>query len=209
MIHYLGHIEKKPSTLIIENFYSEDELRLIWRELEFLTDKNKLKKPIETGSATKIDNVRGEVITLKENKSIFLDDCYLDRSISDILKINRKIFYFAQQNNLEAYDPIFRTITKCDSDQTLISYYENDDYYLPHSDKSILTVLSYFIKNEEKILGGELVLNDFNLTIPIKNNMLIVIPGIYQHEVKKIKMDDNAYSTFGRYSMSQFLYNKK
>ena len=60
---------------------------------------------------------------------------------------------------------------------------------------------------QNKISGGEFILNDFDVTIPVKNNMVIIIPGTYQHEVKKIKMNDAEYSTFGRYSMTQFLYN--
>lgn len=209
MIKYLGHEEKKPSVIILENFYTEEELSLIWRELEFLTDKDKLYDASKTGPAYSIDMATEEKRPLKNNKGIFLDECYSDRNISDILKINRKIFFYALENRLVEYDPVFRVLIKCDTDKTLISYYEDGDYYEPHFDTSIVTVLSYFIKDEKEITGGEFVLNEFGVTIPVKNNMVIIIPSFYLHEVKEVKMSRNYFSTFGRYSMTQFLSNSR
>ena len=37
--------------LQIENLYDEDELKLIWQELDFLNYPNKLKIPEKTGTA--------------------------------------------------------------------------------------------------------------------------------------------------------------
>ena len=39
--------------LEIENMYDDDQLKLIWQELEFLNQSDKFKSPEETGSAEK------------------------------------------------------------------------------------------------------------------------------------------------------------
>jgi hypothetical protein len=72
--------------LEIENMYSEDELKLIWQELEFLNQSDKLEKPEETGSAS----VNGEI--LKKNTGLYLDDLYKTRNISNILTVNKNLF---------------------------------------------------------------------------------------------------------------------
>ena len=62
--------------LEIENMYSQDELKLIWQELEFLNQLDKFKGPEETGSAK---NPEGEV--LKKNSGLYLDELYNSRKI--------------------------------------------------------------------------------------------------------------------------------
>ena len=42
--------EKPFPYLIIEDFYDEEELGQVWRELEFLLDGNKLMGPEDTGA---------------------------------------------------------------------------------------------------------------------------------------------------------------
>jgi hypothetical protein len=37
--------------LIWDDFYTQEELNLLWREFNFLTDSNKFKPPKETGAA--------------------------------------------------------------------------------------------------------------------------------------------------------------
>ena len=71
--------------LEIENMYSEDELKLIWQELEFLNQLDKLEKPEETGAAS----VNGEI--LKKNSGLYLDDLYKSRNISNILTVNKNL----------------------------------------------------------------------------------------------------------------------
>jgi len=185
------------SVAIINDFYSEKELKLIWRELNFLT--NKFLPGKLTGSAT---NDKGEV---KSNSGIFLDDVYNNRDISDILTINRKIFDKKITSELIKVNPIFRIICSCNSDTTLISYYKDEDSYFCHSDQAAMTILSYFFNEPQKFSGGELIFSDFNLKITPKNNMVIIFPGCYRHEVLKISLKTKEVDNYGRYCMSQFL----
>ena len=94
-------------------------------------------------------------------------------------------------------------------DHTLISYYEDGDYYLGHRDDSIFTVLTYFIKDKTVVSGGNLYLNEFDTQIEIENNMVVFMPGCYSHEVKTVSCDKNDFSTYGRYCMAQFINYKE
>lgn len=187
------------SVVIVENFYTENELNLIWRELDFLADKKKLLPPNQTESAVK----DGEL--LKSNFGIFLDSVYLARNISDILQINRKIFSEEIANALIKINPIFRTIKTSDSDMTLISYYENGGNYFEHFDLATLTILTYFYREPKKFDGGELLIKDYDLKITPENNMTVIFPGCFYHEVTEVVMSEYEFGKYGRYCMSQFI----
>ena len=188
-----------PVYHIIENFFKEDELQLILKELEFLNSK--LLGPAET-SASESDTGRYN----KQAKGIFLDHIYANRNISDILKLNRKIFEFDFINSLIQKDIVYRNLLGCNHDMTLINYYENNDYYDKHSDAAVLSCISFFYKEPKKFTGGDFIFNDFNIKIPIKNNMLIIFPSYYEHQATPVKMKEKDIDKgLGRYSMVQFL----
>ena len=196
ILHFKFLTKTNYSAVIIDNFYSEDELKLIWRELDFLTDK------FLPGKLTQSTfNDKGES---KSNSGIFLDQVYSNRNFSNILKINRKIYNQNITSELIGMNPIFRVLLSCNFDTSLLSYYENGDSYHSHTDSSSMTVLSYFHKEPQKFSGGELILNDFDLKILPKNNRIIMFPGCYSHEVLEVSLD-NKSGNYGRYSMTQFL----
>lgn len=202
IIFYQNEYKAKepPPLVIVEEFYDKEELELIWRELNFLTSKDKLLDPSETKSA-----IREDKTFKKNNRAIFLDVAYNDRRISDILKVNRKIFNEDFMEKLIDINPIFRSLKYSNHDNTLISYYENRGKYEPHADEAILTILTYFFKEPKQFSGGNLLLNDYNLEIEIKNNMVVIFPSALLHEVTEVKMENSNFDGAGRYCMSQFI----
>ena len=74
--------------LIVENMYNEKELELIWEELYFLTKPNKLLTTDKFGAA--YDGV-GNYVT--KSHAVELDTIYLNRNISNIISLNRKLFF--------------------------------------------------------------------------------------------------------------------
>ena len=196
MIKYLGN-----SIAVVEDFYSEDELKLIWRELEFYQGKF---LPSEFTEPALIEGINK---SKKQNKGLFLDQIYTNkRHISNILTLNRNIFNFDLRQKLTQLGPMFRVLNNCKQDGTLLSYYEDSDYYLPHFDESAMTILSYFFREPKSFSGGNIRFGDFDITIEIKNNMLIFFPGVYEHEVDTIKMEEKDMNkNLGRYCMAQFL----
>ena len=69
---------------IFHNFYNDDELKLIWEELDFYTKPDKLLDAKDYGG----------VVTHTNSKALWLDKVYQDeyRDISNILRVTRKIF---------------------------------------------------------------------------------------------------------------------
>lgn len=192
---------ERNGLVIVEDFYSDLELQSMWSELEFLTTEKKLLTPDQTGTSTLPDGRYG-----KNNEGIFLDEYYMDRSQSAILNTNRKIWtYINSIMKVLDKDPILRYTLSANEDSTLISYYKDGDYYLPHIDKSVYTVLTYFIKEPKKFTGGNLKLLDYDMEIEVKNNMVIFMPSTYSHEVTPVVMDKDDDCS-GRYCMSQFLF---
>lgn len=187
-----------PGIAIIEDFYDDNELKLIWKELDYLTNTGKLLPPSKTGTSR---DAKGN--PLKNNKGLFLDEYYTNRNFSNILNANRKIWTSVNEDFINS-NVLFRYLNSCNEDITLINYYENGDYYKQHHDMSVYTVLSYFYKEPKKFTGGNLILHDYNIEIEVKNNMVIYMPSILVHEVTPIIMENN--TGFGRYSMSQFLF---
>jgi len=191
--------------LIIEDLYDENELQLIWQELDFLCHSKKWKLPEETGSAYLNDKPS------KNNFGLFLDGpnaIYTDRSISSILSVNRKIL---DKNIVKAYANLsfgYQNLLTTNFDITLISYYENNHFYEKHKDDAIVTALTWFYKEPKSFQGGNLIFSNFNNhKIGVKNNRSILFPSFIIHEVENVHMlKFNPYH--GRYCMSQFFHIK-
>lgn len=189
----IQYLENPPHVFVIENFYTEDELNKIWEELDDFYDKNFLDNSSNVGPARTIDG-----IPLKRANGIFLYKSKFPNS--NIIKINNKV----KEHSIifSKHDEKYEKLDECVYN-TLMSYYDNDHYYKPHSDQSVFTACSYFFKEPKKFSGGNFILNDFNKEFEIKNNMLIIFPGKYRHQARKVKLDKN-FPGHGRYCISQF-----
>jgi Rps23 Pro-64 3,4-dihydroxylase Tpa1-like proline 4-hydroxylase len=190
--------------LVIDDFYTKDEQIDIWKELDFLTYDRKLMPPEETGTAHDLDT--GEV--LKQNSALFLDGIYARRNLSNILTLNRKLFSEEVTSNFDGMDNCFKYIHHTNYDSTLISYYEEKDYYKAHTDSSILTYLYWCHKEPKKFEGGDLILPELGEGITYKNNRLVIFPSWRLHEVTPIKMIEEVgpYNGYGRYCITNFIY---
>jgi len=195
---------------IIQNFYDQEELSLIWRELDFLTSPHKLEHPSLHGSNA-IDELTG--LSKTQSLGLSLDENYSgNRNISDILRLNRKIFHPEIIQTFESLSPLLGHLKIINENFTKIKYYENGDYYRKHEDTSRFTVVTYFYKEPKAFTGGDLYFNDYDYTIPIENNMLVFFVGCITHSSLDVKMNGDypKCSGYGKYVMNQFLgYNEK
>ena len=188
--------------LIVDDIYSEDELKLIWQELDFLCHSEKWNPPEKTGTATDCQKK-----PMKNNFGLFLDGedgIYKDRKISSILSVNRKVL---DKEILGEYVKLsfgYQTSLQSNRDTTLVSYYEDSHYYKRHNDNAILTALTWFYKEPKMFFGGDLIFSDYNkFTIPLKNNRAVLFPSFLFHEVEEICMPEHKPG-YGRYCMAQF-----
>lgn len=188
---------------VIDNFFTEDEADRIWSEIVFLSSGDKMKEPGDTGTAFDLDE-DGNKIWAKKNKGLFLDDIYADRSVSDILTLDRKIFYPDVHAPLVEKHAIFQHLEYINRDCSLLSYYEDTDYYNLHVDDAVLTVIVWFFKQPKQFEGGRLIFEN-DLQIECEYNRAVVFPSILKHGVDPIKITDERYKNknYGRYTLTQ------
>jgi Rps23 Pro-64 3,4-dihydroxylase Tpa1-like proline 4-hydroxylase len=190
--------------LIIDDFFTENEVKNVWLELDFLTRKEIMLSPENSnGARDPLTNV-----PLKKNNVIFLDNIYQDRKTSNILNIFEKIYSEEVTDIIDDLPNEFKYFKFIGHERTFISYYENNDYYKPHVDHAILTCLYWCNKTPQSFEGGDLILGDDRTEIKYKNNRLVIFPSHNTHSVDPIKMiqNTNQYSGFGRYTISKFLF---
>ena len=181
--------------IVVDEYYSDSELDLIWEELEFFTYSHKLKGPKETSGAD------------KNNSGLFLDEVWRNqRELSNILSVNRKIFN--DLDILRQSPSWFFKHFECSRDVTLLSYYEDGGYYRPHTDNFAVTILSWFYKKPKVFEGGNLRFHmgsDIE-EITVVNNRTVIFPSCLMHSVTPILMEEQYQrQKLGRYCLTQFL----
>lgn len=181
--------------LIIEDFYSQDELKLIWQELDFLTSANKLIPANLDGSTPKSNAL-----------SVSLDNVYKDLRYSNIYFSNQKILLPEIKDAFLSLSEFFGHITMINNMFIKLKYYENGHNYHKHKDNSKFTGINYLYKEPKKFEGGDLYFNNHDYKIELKNNMFILFMGCFPHSVSPISLNENAYITGnGKYSITSFL----
>lgn len=187
--------------LVVDDFYSEDELNLLWKEIKFLTEADKFNPPESTGAAQE-----GEEY-LKSANGIWIDNLYTNRSTSNILRCNRKIFTEEFTTAAKSTNPLYCILESINSDYTLLNYYEDSEYYKKHRDESVFTAITMLIKDPSKFSGGDFIVHDFDMLIEKRNNRLVLFPGVLEHSVTPVKMNEpyTAFNGDGRYTITQFM----
>ena len=192
--------EKPFPHLIVDNFYDDEELELIWEELKFYTKPGKLLEAKDFGG----------VVEKTNHRALQLDVIYDGyRDLSNILTVNRKLF---TSKILDVFAEIHESCwiaPMCDYDITKVRYYHDKEYYEAHTDKSFqFLAFSYFYKEPKKFTGGELFFPKHNYELTCENNSIIILPGWVKHGVKEIKIENsNYYDGWGRYAITSFFTN--
>ena len=99
---------------------------------------------------------------------------------------------------------LYRAFKNTTIDASMIAYYENSDYYQPHTDSAKYSILIWINKEPKKFTGGDLILPDFKQKIECKNNRLVLFPGYLYHQVTEIKMKGKHKIGDGRWCIVHF-----
>ena len=187
--------------MIINNLYNKEELELVWEELKFFTKPGKLLEAKDYGGVVDRTNAR----------AVVLDDIFSNhRQMSNILNVSRKIFSSTILNEFGKIHDCCSIAQLCNWDVVKLRYYHNDDYYEPHTDKSMQFLgFSYFYKEPKKFTGGELLFPKYEYKVPCENNSIIIMPGWVEHAVSKVSIEDSEYfDGWGRYAITHFFGSK-
>lgn len=213
MSYEYREIDKCP-VVIIDDVFDDKETKDIWRTINSISIEG-LMEPRNTGAASTENG-----IPAKQNSGVFLSSLYdenhqgmcpLNRSmlpkLSTITMTEEELSEKTQMPGFSKEHPVFREYFFSQSLGVLLSYYEEEDHYLPHFDHSNVTALCWFCKDEAAFEGGDLIIGyNKKETIEFKNNRVVIIPGWAQHEVTPLKMNEG-YKTEdgdGRWCVSIF-----
>jgi len=191
--------------MIIDNFYNEEELELIWEELKFYTKPGKLLEAKDYGGVVGYTNA----------KALMLDSVYRNysdndgvnyRILSNILTVNRKLFASGILDTFATIHECCSIANQSNSDTTKIRYYHDGEGYDPHTDKGFqFLAFSYFYKEPKKFTGGQLYFPKYNYEIPCDNNSMIIFPGWVEHGVREVSIENSDYyDGWGRYAITSF-----
>ena len=192
--------------MVVNNFYNEFELELIWKELDFYTAPNKLLPAKNYGGVVGYTNA----------KALLLDDIYRDRTkekekanfrnVSNILTLNRKLFNCGVLDTFSEIHGCVSLANQTNWDVTKVRYYHDGEFYDPHTDKPYqFLAFSYFYKEPKKFKGGDLEFPQYDMKISCDNNSTVIFPGWVEHGVRKVKINDSDYfDGWGRYAITSF-----
>jgi Rps23 Pro-64 3,4-dihydroxylase Tpa1-like proline 4-hydroxylase len=199
------YLRKEPFPhAIIEDFYNEEELKLIWKELDYLTSPNKMILSGEELGTAK-DNFTQ--VTKSSSYGIMLDEYFSQKKYSDILVVTDKIFNLNLLNQIASLHPLMGHVSHLNDSTTKLKYYEDAEEYKAHIDTSRFTMTNYFFKNPKQFTGGDLYFKDFDYTIEIKNNMVVFFCGAINHASTKLISNDfyDKFSGYGKYCVTKLL----
>jgi len=164
-----------------ENLITDNALRLVWKEIEIIYPL--LFGPEQTGTS------RSNIGLLKKGKGFL---CSEDMSKNIIPTCHKVAKVVGEKLDYKKLD-------------ILINYYEDGDYYKPHSDDASKTMIIPLCKYESKFTGGSFKFTDLNITLPFINNNSILFDGKMRHEVTEINMINNG-NMLGRFSLNFFYF---
>jgi hypothetical protein len=192
-------MEKIPY-LLVKDFFTSEELESIWEELTFLNNPAIMLPPEKTAAA-----MDPEGRPLKNNSGLFLKDFYVNPLSSPLIRFSQKVFS-GYTREFSTLHPTNRNILSTRRSTYLLSYYEDSDYYAPHSDHAETTALFWLFREPKRFQGGDLKFDDTCEVIPVENNCMIMFPSWALHSVSEVKMDEEHRSKkLGRYCFTQFL----
>jgi hypothetical protein len=189
----------------IENVFSKKQLETIFEEIEFLNPH--FKGPAFTGSASlKYTDCNDCLMEkeLKKNTGIFLDDVENFKNSQIITFIDEKIKEIGKYKNWnnKTFKRMFDNV-KWGSE--LINRYDNNDYYKPHCDCGVFTLIFFIWHNNFYPKGGDLYFPEYDHIYKCKNNHALLFFSKEFHGVTPIiieKQESYRYSVVSFSEMS-------
>ena len=177
----------------LENIFTENDLFDIKAKLDRL--KFQFKSGEYTGSSIEIN---GKI--KKKNKGLFLLDCKNNSIINDFITNKIDNIIINVKTSRWKNFCFNRIYNKLEWGGDLIQYYGSDDYYEPHVDNGIFTMILWFYDDEKIISGGDLYFPEYDYLHQCKNNNGIIFFSNELHGVTTLKSKES----FGRYSITTF-----
>ena len=185
--------------VVIDNWYNKQELKKVYKELDFYNDKDKL---VSQHGNVAVEDGRDKADCYRVPLSTYYSP--EGTKLSDILTLMHKVRDKKFHDYITKVCGIYHGFQHTGKSSSLLAYYEDTQYYESHTDTCKYTILIWINKEPKKFTGGNLILPDLKEKIECKNNRLVLIPGMIHHEVTEIKMKGKYKLGDGRYCIVHF-----
>jgi len=185
--------------LLIEEFFTEYELEhQIFPELKYLTSPTRLHPQIMSNDAEQ---------PFCNRNYVTIEELFKDARQSDILNCVDKIYTKETVSALESINPAFRGFSNCGTQLTTVNYYDNNCYINEHVDGVAWVLLVNLYKEPKQFTGGDLIFNDEDYKVELKNNEAILFPASLLNSITPVLIDnDMPYSGNGLYQITRFFW---
>jgi len=202
----IGNQVKEAPYLLIDNWYTPEEEKAIWLELDMYATQPKIEKANNDNSPVATDT-KGNA---KSNAFRFHVWDYYTQKGQTMSPIMRAMYKQRSQDFKDIFCKAMplhhNNFCNTNTDATFISYYDKAKYYKPHCDSVQFSCLIWMFKEPKQFFGGNLKLPAANATIECVNNRMLMFPSYLEHEVTEIKSNDKIKMGYGRYCITHF-YN--
>lgn len=177
-------LDRSLEVLVIRNAYNPIELQHIYDEAIMLGNHWVQENFKITGVA------EDKGVSLSKNKyGFFIDQHYIDdRLRSPYFNYYQKYLHDFLNNYTGPKSNYWGNLVKLtNKDYTLFAKYTKEGYYKPHIDESVLTQLFWVTSDPVKFTGGDLYLDDYDITIDFEINKIVMFPGWIKHTVTPVE----------------------
>tara|TARA_B100002019_G_C21105884_1_gene515896 strand:+ start:32 stop:658 length:627 start_codon:yes stop_codon:yes gene_type:complete len=189
---------------VLEDFYTEDEIDRIWKEIKYL-DSNTYGWIYANRNSNAV--VNDELLLQGARQFKFSVLGYNNLELlgkSNIYTTSKKIKQYSEY--LRNKHDVYNTIGELSCHFCFLNYYYKDDgCYKLHQDTSMYTMLSFFYEEPRNFTGGDCIVGDNKYEI--HNGFTIILPGWLKHGSTPIKIIDKDRKQSGRYCVANFFWS--
>tara|TARA_R100000656_G_scaffold78135_1_gene57538 strand:- start:547 stop:1170 length:624 start_codon:yes stop_codon:yes gene_type:complete len=189
--------------IVADNWYSPEEEKLIWKELDFYYRPDNLEPASDFSAKTK-------GVILSNSWRIYPDAMFTQKykNVSSIMTAKKKFTYRPFLDFVKKAMPQGIQFATTNRDATMISYYDHAQEYKPHHDDPQFTILIWFYKSPKKFTGGDFIFTQPNVNVKCKHNRMVLFPSYYLHQVTPILMEqEHRNKGLGRFTITHFYWS--
>jgi len=189
--------------IVADNWYSPEEEKLIWKELDFYYRPENLE-------SSSLHSAVHEREVLSNSWRIYPMSIFNEKhlNVSTILSSIKKYTNPKFKDFVEDLMPQGIQFKGATQVYTMISYYDNSQEYKPHYDSNQFTSIIWFYKQPKKFNGGNFVFPQPNQTIECKHNRMVFFPSYYLHAVTPISIEpEHRNKGLGRFALTNFFHD--
>ena len=192
--------------LYVDDWYTPEEEELIWKELDFYTNPTMMHRAEVTPEKGKGTEKNKDGASKTRAWRVYIDPTFINPKDYHILRTQRqKLQSDEMLKAIEETGPNFRMLRITNFETMQINYYESGDYYKPHIDAFMMTIICWFYRTPKSYTGGDFTFTDRNTVLECAHNRMVIFPSYYEHAIDTINMKDkNLEMGWGRYAIQNF-----